>query len=65
MIEKIYEKKKSKKVIYENVRLSHTPNVFFAHTCLMQPIFHITGQNDASKIRNECLRRVLRLNAMF
>lgn len=66
MIEKIYKKKaKSKKVIYENVRLSHTPNIF-VYACLMQPIFaHYRVKTNVSRTRNECLRRVLRLNAMF
>lgn len=46
MIEKIYKKKtKAKKVIYKKLRLSHTPNVFFAYACLASPIFCTLQEN--------------------
>lgn len=66
MIEKIYKKKtKAKKVIYKKLRLSHTPNIFCA--CLFNAacFWGIQGKKRCFQTQNECLRRILKLNAMF
>lgn len=67
MIEKIYKKKtKCKKgYIWESAAFSHAKHFFCV--CLFNAAYFCTLQskNDVSRTRNECLRRVLRLNAMF
>lgn len=61
MIEKIYKKKtKTKKVIYEKLRLSHTPNVFCVRLFKAAYFCTLQSKTGVSRTRNECLRGVLR-----
>lgn len=66
-------KQKAKKVIYENVRLSHAPNIFFS-VCLFNAAYFCTLQEKNNVFQNTkrvfktCFKAecdILIQNAMF